>query len=106
MSDHQDTGQAVRGGENDYWHANLRLIAKLLFVWAVVSFGCGILWVDWLNQFQLFGFKLGFWFAQQGALYTFVVLIFIYVHKINALDRQYGFEEQEDEPVGKNGTGE
>ena len=55
---------------NNYWRANLGLLAKLLSVWFVVSFGCGILLADWLDQFSFFGFKLGFWFAQQGAIYV------------------------------------
>ena len=55
-----------------YWRANISLLSKLLVVWFVVSFGCGIILVDWLDQFSLFGFKLGFWFAQQGAIYVFV----------------------------------
>ena len=60
-----------------YWKENLSILAKLLVVWFVVSFGCGILLVDVLNEIQFFGFKLGFWFAQQGAIYVFVVLIFV-----------------------------
>jgi len=55
-----------------YWQANLKLLAKLLVVWFAVSFGCGIILVDWLDQFTIAGFKLGFWFAQQGAIYVFV----------------------------------
>jgi len=85
-------------GEGDtsraaYWKANLHLLAKLLVVWFVVSFGFGILLADWLNQFQFFGFKLGFWFAQQGAIYVFVVLIFVYARKMRALDRKFGVED-------------
>ncbi len=76
-----------------YWQANLKLLFKLLVVWFIVSFGAGILWVDFLNQFSFFGFKLGFWFAQQGAIYTFVVLIFVYVVKMNALDKKFGVDE-------------
>ena len=76
-----------------YWKANLRLVGKLLVVWFVVSFGCGILFVDALNEIELGGYKLGFWFAQQGAIYVFVVLIFVYVKKMNQLDREFGVEE-------------
>ena len=72
-----------------YWKENLSILAKLLVVWFVVSFGCGILLVDVLNEIQFFGFKLGFWFAQQGAIYVFVVLIFVYMAKMNALDKKY-----------------
>ncbi len=85
--------------EQGYWRANLRLILILLSIWAFVSFGCGILLVDWLNQFRFFGFKLGFWFAQQGSLYTFVILIFIYVWRMNLLDKQYGVKETHDAAV-------
>ena len=77
----------------DYWKANLSLVGKLLVVWFVVSFGCGILFVDALNEIELGGYKLGFWFAQQGAIYVFVILIFIYVKKMNQLDREFGVEE-------------
>ncbi|GAP75459.1 MULTISPECIES: DUF4212 domain-containing protein [Pseudoalteromonas] len=76
-----------------YWNENLSLVFKLLVVWFVVSFGCGILLVDVLNEVRFFGFKLGFWFSQQGAIYTFVVLIFVYAHKMNALDKKYGVDE-------------
>ena len=77
-----------------YWKENLSILAKLLVVWFVVSFGCGILLVDVLNEIQFFGFKLGFWFAQQGAIYVFVVLIFVYMAKMNALDKKYGVDEE------------
>ncbi|NVJ97466.1 MAG: DUF4212 domain-containing protein [Alphaproteobacteria bacterium] len=73
-----------------YWRANLKLLAVLLAVWFTVSFGFGILLEDWLNQFSLFGFKLGFWFAQQGSIFTFVALIFIYAIRMRAIDREYG----------------
>ena len=77
-----------------YWKENLSILAKLLVVWFVVSFGCGILLVDVLIEIQFFGFKLGFWFAQQGAIYVFVVLIFVYMAKMNALDKKYGVDEE------------
>jgi putative solute:sodium symporter small subunit len=76
-----------------YWRRNLSLMAKLLLIWFVVSFGFGILLVDWLNQFQLGGYKLGFWFAQQGSIYVFVALIFYYARKMAALDREFGDDE-------------
>lgn len=76
-----------------YWRANIRLVCLLLLVWFAVSFGAGILLVDWLDQFELLGFKLGFWFAQQGSIYTFVVLIVVYVWRMSVLDRRYGVEE-------------
>ncbi len=76
-----------------YWRENVKLLLSLLFVWALVSFGFGIVFVDVLNQIQFFGFKLGFWFAQQGSIYTFVVLIFVYVYKMNRLDEKYDVQE-------------
>ena len=76
-----------------YWRRNLSLMVKLLVVWFIVSYGCGILLVDVLNQFRVGGYKLGFWFAQQGAIYTFVVLIFIYRWRMAALDREFDVEE-------------
>ena len=79
-----------------YWQANLRLLFKLLAVWFFVSFGCGIILADWLDQFSIAGFKLGFWFSQQGAIYVFVILIFVYSKQMKVLDRQFGLEDQDD----------
>lgn len=76
-----------------YWRANLRLLAFCLLIWFVVSFLCGILFVDWLNQFRIGGYPLGFWFAQQGSIYTFLAVIFYYIQKMNKLDRKFGVEE-------------
>ncbi len=70
-----------------YWKKNLQYLAVLLTVWCAVSFGCGILFVDALDTVRLAGYPLGFWFAQQGAIYVFVVLIFVYVLLMNRLDR-------------------
>lgn len=78
-----------------YWRANLRLTAWLLLVWFLVSFGAGILFVDELNAIRFGGFKLGFWFAQQGSIYLFVVLIFVYVWRMNRLDKDYDVDEGE-----------
>lgn len=77
-----------------YWKRNIRLLLTLLSVWFLVSFGFGILFVDTLNQIQVGGFKLGFWFAQQGSQYVFIILIFIYVVKMNWLDREFMFDEE------------
>ncbi|MGB3619787.1 DUF4212 domain-containing protein [Ketobacter sp. MCCC 1A13808] len=77
-----------------YWSANVRLMLTLLVIWFVVSFGCGIILVDFLNQFHLGGYKLGFWFAQQGSIYVFVVLIFYYTYKMGKLDRKYDVHEK------------
>ena len=71
-----------------YWKKNLKYLAVLLSIWAFVSFGCGIFFVDQLDNIRIGGFKLGFWFAQQGSMYVFVVLIFVYVYLMNKLDRQ------------------
>ena len=76
-----------------YWKENVKLMLILLAVWFSVSFVCGILLVDVLDQFRFFGFKLGFWFAQQGPIYTFVLLIFVYVNLMNKMDRKYHVHE-------------
>ena len=78
----------------DYWRRNLRFLLILLSIWFVVSFGFGILLVDPLNAIQLGGFKLGFWFAQQGSIYAFVVLIFVYVRWMNQLDKDFDVDEK------------
>lgn len=76
-----------------YWKENVRYLYILLSIWFSVSYGAGILFKDWLNQFTLGGFKLGFWFAQQGSIYVFVILIFVYVRLMNKLDKKYGYDE-------------
>ncbi len=77
-----------------YWKANIRLVIGCLVVWFIVSYGCGILFADALNSIRLGGYKLGFWFAQQGSIYTFVMLIFFYAMRMNALDRKYNVHEE------------
>ena len=72
-----------------YWKENLKYLVILLSIWFTVSFGFGILLVDELNQIKIAGFKLGFWFAQQGSIYVFVLLIFIYIYLMNRLDKKY-----------------
>jgi len=79
---------------NQYWKTNLKYLGILLSVWFVVSYGAAILFVDTLDQVRFFGFKLGFWFAQQGSEIIFVILIFVYVYLMNKLDKKYGFEEE------------
>jgi len=74
-----------------YWKENIKYLFILLTVWFLVSFGAGILFKDLLNEFKFGGFKLGFWFAQQGSMYVFVILIFIYVKLMNKLDKKYGY---------------
>ena len=82
-----DTSQA-------YWSATLRLLGGILVVWFLVSFGAGILFADWLNQFHLGGYPLGFWFAQQGSIYIFIVLIFFYSWRMGAIDRRFDVDEE------------
>ena len=73
-----------------YWRANVRLIRNLLIIWALVSLGCGIVLVPLLNLVGLGNLPLGFWMAQQGSIFTFVVLIFVYAVQMDKLDRKYG----------------
>lgn len=80
-------------GRRVYWRSNLRLIISLLGVWAAVSYGCGILLVEPLNVVRLGGLPLGFWFAQQGSIYCFVVLIFVYAWRMDRLDKKYQVAE-------------
>ncbi|MEX0845864.1 MAG: DUF4212 domain-containing protein [Balneolaceae bacterium] len=76
-----------------YWKKNLQYLGILLSVWFTVSYGFGILLAPLLNEIQIAGFKLGFWFAQQGSIYTFVILIFVYVYLMNNLDKQFKVQE-------------
>ena len=76
-----------------YWKATLTLIAQVLAVWFFVSFGCGILFADALNSMSLGGYPLGFWFAQQGSMYVFVILIFVYKHLMGNLDEKFDVHE-------------
>lgn len=76
-----------------YWKVNLKYLVILLCIWFAVSYGAGIIFKDWLNQFQVGGFKLGFWFAQQGSIYVFVILIFVYIRLMNSLDKRFGYNE-------------
>ncbi len=81
----------------DYWKENLKLLATLLFIWFIISFGFGIIFSDLLDQFSLGGFKLGFWFAQQGSIYGFVILIFVYVFAMHRLEKKMKNQEEENE---------
>ncbi|WP_341661713.1 DUF4212 domain-containing protein [Vibrio sp.] len=76
-----------------YWNKNVRLMITLMVIWFFVSFGCGILFVDQLNQFQIGGYKLGFWFAQQGSIYSFLGIIFFYAWKMRQIDREFNVDE-------------
>ncbi len=87
MSDKQTKASA-------YWKENVRYLFILLTIWFIVSYGAGILFKDALDTIRVGGFKLGFWFAQQGSIYVFVVLIFVYVRLMNKLDKKYGYDEK------------
>lgn len=76
-----------------YWKENIKYVIILLVIWFAVSYGAGILFKDTLNTIKIGGFKLGFWFAQQGSMYVFVILIFVYVRLMNKLDKKYGYNE-------------
>tara|TARA_Y100000996_G_C22374027_1_gene582229 strand:- start:143 stop:397 length:255 start_codon:yes stop_codon:yes gene_type:complete len=82
--------------KQNYWRSNLKILSILLSIWFIVSFGFGIIFSDFLDQFQIGGFKLGFWFAQQGSIYLFVLLIFIYIHLMNKLDKKYKNKSKKD----------
>ena len=85
-----------------YWKKNIRIVLSLLAVWFFVSFGMGILFVDVLDNFRFFGFRLGFWMAQQGSIFCFVILIFVYVNRMNKLDHQYDMDEDQDNSAPDN----
>lgn len=80
-----------------HWRASLKITLSMLAIWFVVSYGFGILWVEQLNQITFFGFKLGFWFAQQGSIFTFVALTIIYVILMGRLDRKFGVSDSDDQ---------
>lgn len=91
---HNQIDQIMAKNRRDYWKRNVTYLTVLMAVWFLVSFGFGLLFVDGLNGIRLAGFKLGFWFAQQGSIYIFVVLIFIYVWLMNRLDEEFDVQEQ------------
>ena len=80
----------------EYWNSNLKIVSVLLVIWFLVSFGFGILFSDLLDQIKIAGFKLGFWFAQQGSIYIFVILIFVYVYLMKKLDEKISQKEDSD----------
>ena len=81
--------------KQNYWRSNLKILSILLSIWFIVSFGFGIIWSDSLDQLQIGGFKLGFWFVQEGSIYFFVILIFIYIYLMNRLDKKYKDKSEE-----------
>ena len=95
MSDPKQEEARLRAANRRYWRSNVRIMIVLLLVWAFVGLGCGVLFSDWLNQFHLGGFPLGFWFAQQGSIVVFVVLILIYAVALNRLDARLRREVDE-----------
>jgi putative solute:sodium symporter small subunit len=91
-TDHAAKGEAASKA-NQYWKANLRILFGCLAVWFLVSYGFGIILVEPLNNFHLGGYPLGFWFAQQGSIYTFLALTFFYAWRMNKLDREFDVHE-------------
>ena len=75
-----------------YWKSNIKIVSELLSIWFFISFCCGILFVDFLDQFRFGGFKLGFWIAQQGSIFVFVVLIYAYIYLMDKLDNEYNLQ--------------
>ena len=89
---HAGNGETA-ANEGAYWRENIRLLCSLMAVWFAASFGCGILLRDWLDQFMLGGYPLGFWFAQQGSIYTFIALIAFYVVRMKQIERKYDLDD-------------
>ena len=87
--------------KSSYWKSNLIIVTSLLFVWFIVSYGFGIIWSDELDNLKIGGFKLGFWFSQQGSIYFFVIIIFTYVYLLNKLDKKY-FNSSEKSEIKEN----
>lgn len=92
---HHDEDVMSQAKVQQYWKANIRLLGSLLVIWFAVSFGAGILFVEQLNKVSLGGYPLGFWFAQQGAIYTFVGLIFFYTYRMKKIERHFGVDDDE-----------
>lgn len=89
----KEIDSVINDARRRYWRANVRLIVILLSIWAGTSYGCSILFVEQLNRFTIGKVPLGFWFAQQGSIYVFVVLIFVYAWLMDRMDRKYGVAE-------------
>ena len=84
----------MKNKNDEYWKSNLRIVFSLLVVWFIASFGFGIIFSDMLDQIKVGGFKLGFWFAQQGSIYIFVLIIFVYVWLMKRLDKRVSKKEK------------
>ena len=103
---HHDVEVLAEDHARRYWRANLRVLTTLLGIWAFVAFGCGIVLGDWLDQFHIGGFPLGFWFTQQGAMLVFVALIAVYHLWMTRIERAHGVDDDPDRnlpPTGKPG---
>ena len=85
-----------------YWKSNLIILSSLLLIWFIVSFGFGIIWSDDLDNFRIGGFKLGFWFSQQGSIYFFVLIIFLYVYLMNKLEKKFFSDSKKLDSKDKN----
>ncbi len=92
MNDTGETGDKARAAA--YWRENVKLLCILLAIWFAVSFGAGVLFVDALNAVRIGGFKLGFWFAQQGSIVVFVILIFVYSARMRVLEKRFGVSDE------------
>jgi len=89
-----DSGAPPKPAPNvAYWRQNLTVISILLSIWAIVAFGCSVIGIEWLNQFKIGNLPLGFWFAQQGSMYVFLVLVLVYALVMDYLDRKHGVKE-------------
>ena len=93
LADQSVDSSETAANEGAYWRENIRLLCSLMVVWFAASFGCGILLRDFLDQFMLGGYPLGFWFAQQGAIYTFIALIAFYVVRMKQIERKYDLDD-------------
>ncbi len=91
----EDEIEAREAADSDYWRANVRLLSVLLSIWFICSFGAGILFREYLDRFSIGGYPLGFWFAQQGSIYIFLLLIVIYVVLMRRIERKYGLTDGE-----------
>lgn len=92
MSD-QEEAEETTANERAYWKENIRLLISIMAIWFIASFGAGILFRDFLDQFSLGGYPLGFWFAQQGSIYIFIALIFYYTIKMKKIERKYDLDD-------------
>ena len=93
-----ESADSAADARRAYWRANLRLLGTLMAIWFAVSFGAGILFRPFLDQFMLGGFPLGFWFAQQGSIYVFIALIAIYAWRMHRIERKFALDDDEAEP--------